>query len=289
MDGKLLGYGMNEPSVLDYVKSKIFFWRGEVVEIPPVGEEPGADPFLVSVESMPLGSGGGSVSRAETKSFNFSQLRELNIAQWKGWWAITPITLSLVAQLAFEPPDRFVLTGLVIYLIVTGMLLLGNLRGKISLPDNPAGELVADSLNVRSIFMWISLGLGLLAFITFGENRFTQVNLLLWIMSIGLFFAVFWRPTGFLNKMRVAKERFASEGLHLSPWAILVIIIFALASFFRFYHLDQVPSEMFSDHAEKLIDVSDVLSGQYSIFFPRNTPKLILVLPISIVNNIKFN
>ncbi len=28
---------------------------------------------------------------------------------------------------------------------------------------------------------------------------------------------------------------------------------------------------MFSDHAEKLLDVSDVLAGQFSIFFPRNT------------------
>jgi len=28
---------------------------------------------------------------------------------------------------------------------------------------------------------------------------------------------------------------------------------------------------MFSDHAEKLLDVADVLNGQYSIFFPRNT------------------
>ena len=28
---------------------------------------------------------------------------------------------------------------------------------------------------------------------------------------------------------------------------------------------------MFSDHAEKLLDISDILNGKYSIFFPRNT------------------
>ncbi len=28
---------------------------------------------------------------------------------------------------------------------------------------------------------------------------------------------------------------------------------------------------MFSDHAEKLLDVGEVLQGQFSIFFPRNT------------------
>jgi hypothetical protein len=32
-----------------------------------------------------------------------------------------------------------------------------------------------------------------------------------------------------------------------------------------------VPGEMFSDHAEKLLDVGDILNGQYSVFFPRNT------------------
>ncbi len=44
-----------------------------------------------------------------------------------------------------------------------------------------------------------------------------------------------------------------------------------VAVYFRFVQLAQVPGEMFSDHAEKLMDVSDVLRGQYSIFFPRNT------------------
>ena len=44
-----------------------------------------------------------------------------------------------------------------------------------------------------------------------------------------------------------------------------------MAGFYRFYLLDQVPPEMFSDHAEKLIDVTDVLRGQFYIFFPRNT------------------
>ena len=41
--------------------------------------------------------------------------------------------------------------------------------------------------------------------------------------------------------------------------------------FFRVYRLYQVPSDMISDHAEKLLDIYDVLNGQPSIFFPRNT------------------
>jgi hypothetical protein len=47
--------------------------------------------------------------------------------------------------------------------------------------------------------------------------------------------------------------------------------IILLAIFFRFYRLGTVPAEMTSDHAEKLMDVQDLLDGQRPIFFPRNT------------------
>ena len=54
----------------------------------------------------------------------------------------------------------------------------------------------------------------------------------------------------------------------------LVLVLFAitlLGAFFRFYRLAGVPAEMTSDHAEKLLDVYDVLGGWRPIFFPRNT------------------
>ncbi|MCX6067021.1 MAG: glycosyltransferase family 39 protein, partial [Chloroflexi bacterium] len=41
--------------------------------------------------------------------------------------------------------------------------------------------------------------------------------------------------------------------------------------FFRFYRLDGIPGEPFSDHAEKLLDVYDITMGQTHIFFPNNT------------------
>ncbi|NUM49273.1 MAG: glycosyltransferase family 39 protein, partial [Anaerolineales bacterium] len=59
--------------------------------------------------------------------------------------------------------------------------------------------------------------------------------------------------------------------VQISPWLVLVVGAILISAFFRFYRLDSVPPEMISDHAEKLLDVQDVLNGQYSIFFPRNT------------------
>ena len=57
----------------------------------------------------------------------------------------------------------------------------------------------------------------------------------------------------------------------ITPWTLVLLAVFALAIFFRFYRLNQVPGEMFSDHAEKLLDVGDLLNGQTKIFFERNT------------------
>jgi hypothetical protein len=52
---------------------------------------------------------------------------------------------------------------------------------------------------------------------------------------------------------------------------VALLAITLLATFFRVYRLNTVPAEMTSDHAEKLLDVQDVLDGARPIFFPRNT------------------
>ena len=76
------------------------------------------------------------------------------------------------------------------------------------------------------------------------------------------------RPQGWRAWYSLQKPRWRIE---LSQFAILWMAVLAVAVYFRFSQLAQVPPEMNSDHAEKLLDVVDILDGQYSIFFPRNT------------------
>ncbi|MGH2542689.1 MAG: ArnT family glycosyltransferase, partial [Ardenticatenaceae bacterium] len=52
---------------------------------------------------------------------------------------------------------------------------------------------------------------------------------------------------------------------------VSLLLLLALAIFGRFYRLPTVPPEMSSDHVEKLLDVNTILSGEYPIFFERNT------------------
>lgn len=70
---------------------------------------------------------------------------------------------------------------------------------------------------------------------------------------------------------RWADLKSLGKGVHLSGWALLVLAAFLLVAFFRVYRLDLVAPEMTSDHAEKLLDVMDVIAGRYSTYFPRNT------------------
>jgi hypothetical protein len=97
-------------------------------------------------------------------------------------------------------------------------------------------------------------------------NRYRLEGVLLWVISIGLWWAV-WadlgHPAQWRTRLRAA----------LRPTLVIgaLVGVLALGAAFRFVNLGINPLEMGSDHAEKLLDVHDVLTGQPYIFFERNT------------------
>jgi len=263
---------MKEATVLDYVKSKIFFWRGEIVEIPPLGDEPEVGDLLEFVQGLPLDDE-ESFSTLAADDTSISSLFDL--LHWIGWWGIIPLGLAILAQRALEPPDRSLNAGVVLFILTLGVVVWAHLRGHLVLPKATRIDYQSGQLTVRSIPLWGSIVFGLFAFLAFGGNRFTQINLFLWFFSLASFFYAFWVTSSdalpWRTKLRVAIDKFKIDGVNFSPWTLLILAVFALIAFFRFNQLDSVPPEMFSDHAEKLLDVTDVLEGQYSIFFTRNT------------------
>jgi uncharacterized membrane protein len=110
----------------------------------------------------------------------------------------------------------------------------------------------------RLFFMATSLTLALLAFDGFAGNSFAGG---FWYWLGALFYFVLAAA----HRPRPVRSR----GSHLVWLALLAITLLGIA--FRFYRLDAIPAEMTSDHAEKLLDVRDVLDGWRPIFFPRNT------------------
>lgn len=242
---------MEEPSVLDYLISKLTFWRKSSLEIPALAEE----------ERAEVDAEGFSEQEAKKTRFSFQG----------NWLVLAPLGLALLAQLALEPPSRSWRAGLGLYVLAVGSLIWLLVRGSWKPVPLPLDRELDLSLAFRDNVFLIATGLSVAAFFLFRNNRFNPLNLTLWVLSIGLFFWSFWEGQNEGEKLRQAWRRFWKEGLRISPWGLLVLAVLGLAFFYRFYQLREVPPEMFSDHAEKLIDVSDVLAGKTSIFFPRNT------------------
>jgi len=237
---------MEEPSVLDYVLEKLTFWRKGSLVIPPAEQGP------------ELGKPTQPRSEHERGS-------------WKKYLVFLPTLFAIVAQIFGEPENRS--SALMIFFYGAagiGLLLLIIFKDwelDTLVPDE--GE--ASDFSVRWIPFLVGIGLSSLAFFFFTGNLFNIINVTLWIAGFGLIWWSLRIPEDWLGKLKSTWHKFVTDGFKITPWMVLVSAVFLLAGFYRFYLLNQVPPEMFSDHAEKLIDVTDVLRGNTFIFFQRNT------------------
>jgi hypothetical protein len=237
---------MDEPSVLDFVLEKLTFWRESKVTIPSAEEE----------QQLP-----------DSDSIGEQRIEHI----WRKILIFLPPLFAITAQIFSEPPNRSPALVIFFYISAAGSLLLliffRDWQIEPLIPEK--GE--AGIFTVHWALFGIGSGFGILAFLLFLGNRFTGINISLWVIALVMIWRSLWKPEGWWGKGESTWKRFWESGIHITPWSLLVAGVFILAGFYRFYLLDQVPPEMFSDHAEKLIDVTDVLRGQFYIFFPRNT------------------
>ena len=126
----------------------------------------------------------------------------------------------------------------------------------------------------RLISRWWDVGVLLFVAIC-GANGFGGDIYLFGLLPLSIAMLIVWLrdPNAILSPAQRIKVFFSNESwqVNFTRWTILIIAVSAVIIFFRFYRLDGVPAEPFSDHAEKLLDVSDVTQGITHIFFERNT------------------
>jgi 4-amino-4-deoxy-L-arabinose transferase-like glycosyltransferase len=253
-----------EPTVLDYVKS---LFRGKPLAIPAIqetpeiplesGEQPHEQPVAIEEQSTPP---------QEPKS------RPPGV--FSPWRSLVALGLALVAQLSLLPrPNRSWILGVILYILAAGWLAWASYKREWVPADLPEAEARPEDYRVRSRWLYISLPLALVAFLTLGGNRFTTLNVTLWVLAIIFTVLAFWQgELPFRGWWRWIKGHLHPPWkFSISAWTLLVLAAIVLVVFFRTYRITQVPPEMVSDHAEKLLDVWDVLHGQTSIFFQRNT------------------
>lgn len=260
---------MDEPSVLDYVKAKIKFWEKTDLSIPRFVEAqpPAQDVTGSAVDTLAGGLEGERDAAPITRE-----------AVHFPWLALLPVVTALAAQSFLEPPNRFAAGAVILYLLTAVLAVVAYLRGDLLPAEAAHAAPKPDSLDFRWGQVLMGLPLAFLAFILFRGNHFSPVNVTLWLASLGLFlygFVQFQQPvdiTGWLRrKWGALRAPGAGWDIHISRWALLVIAVLAVVAFFRFYHLDTLPVDMISDHAEKLLDINDLLNGKSWIFFERNT------------------
>ncbi|MCS7010587.1 MAG: hypothetical protein NZL98_04410, partial [Anaerolineales bacterium] len=174
---------MEEPSVLDYLKSKLRFWeKGPKIEIPPEAGE----------EARPVSDSASLSAMDETPEASPSLRLSLD---WKGlpWRALLALALILLAQRTFEPsPERTSSSGLFLYALGLAWVLIASIRREWILSDLPETGGRLDAAGVRPVWLGVAVVLSVFAFLLFGGNQFTSLNVTLWLMALLAFVRAFW-------------------------------------------------------------------------------------------------
>lgn len=250
-----------EPSVLDYIKSKLTPWKGETVEIPESGSDEAA---------------------ASDEVDTIKQVSPIKIP----WRSLAALGLALIAQATFEPrPERTWVPGTVFYLAAAIAAVWAVLKNEMVIAEHREPEWVPDGENPKTSrldrvdLIGIAVLFSTAAVLLFGNKetgqyQFTEFNLFAWLAAlIVMILAVYLPAKNSDNWVKHIWQKISQKewSVHFSWWNVLFLAVLALGVFFRFTQLNSVPGEMVSDHAEKLLDVSDVLNGQYNTYFSRNT------------------
>ncbi len=252
---------MNEPTVLDYVKSIFKSWDSFGNFLKAVFQR--RDTTLWVETQAP------AVEPATLSRVSSLELRKVP------WLTLLVLVLALIGQKTFEPPKQFYSVGILLYISALGMALLAFRRAEWSLTPIPADETRVDTFSVRGLEFVLSLIFGAATFYKMTGNLFTATNLTLWAGTIFFHLRAFWvREPRSISLPRMNLKEFLTRNewtFRITRWGLLVFMVVAVTIFFRTYRLDTVAPEMTSDHAEKLEDVYDLTQGIYSIYFPRNT------------------
>ena len=184
------------------------------------------------------------------------------------------VVLALIAQRSLEQRSGELWVSIALYLIAGLLFGWAVWAGDIPFERPEEADVPAGPVRARLVFLLPAAVLAALTFQASAGNRFTSGSLILWSGSLICLMLSLWegelRVRGLWDRF-ISWARQPRLNLHLGGWGILVCVVFTLAVFFRLTQLQTVPNEMVSDHAEKLLDLNDVLSGEYLIFFPRNT------------------
>jgi len=255
---------MNEPSLLDFIKAKIMPWKYSISE----------EYLVTTTVEEEISIHENDEGKIEEKTANL-------FSNWGQYKLVFSLFLSIIGQFFMEPPDRNVPVAIMFFIASFGLIVWSAFT-KDSIFDyqNMTNEKTIEfELTAKKLYLLGASGILLvLAFFAFQKNNgneilFNFINLSLWALSLILFLIAFIETDHLKKLIDNIRQSIKSKQIFIkiTPWLIFVLVSTILVFYFRFYRLNEVLGEMFSDHAEKLLDVYDVLNGKFPVFFIRNT------------------
>jgi hypothetical protein len=246
---------LEEPSVLDYVKSLFRLGDGERIQIPfneeiaPAKNVEERRSFLVETPVLrPAKEVQQELSFVEAPSVEPEPVKPFP------WRSLLAFGMAWMAQRAFEPPHTSTELGIAFYIGAFAALALAIRREEWKLPTFAPTYEQTDPLTYRGIPLLLSVVLGGWAFITFSGNLFTRSNITLWILAVFCLLWAFWLNqsslrAAFRNSIRfLQREQWT---VSISRWTLLLIAATMLVFFFRFHQTASVPPEpLYLFHAQ---------------------------------------
>ncbi len=170
---------VEEPSVLDYLKSRLRFWEdGEKVRIPAESE---------TAKSQ-------AIQKVKPQRSEKTEAAPREASHWP-WRSLIALVLALLGQYAWEPsPTRTAGAGLVLYGLSVMMLIFAALSREWSLSPIPENSSRTDTPKVRLLPLLVGMVLAILAFAEFGGNMFTGLNVTLWVGAMAFIVWALWTP-----------------------------------------------------------------------------------------------
>jgi hypothetical protein len=256
-----------EPTVLDWVISVLRLKPIPIPEEPAIEEDTVAPPIRrprteLEAESAPVG-----------------------LPQWSQVRLPLAFILALISQLTIEAvktnpkcctsTHHFIILFSCLFLLAAIVILVCAIsNGDFRLKPLPQTQTEASVLAFRPLPLLLAVIFSMLTYLESSKAIFRYSTVLFWISALVCALMAFWEVELSLGQIfaRWKKRLLGLEiKITIDGWTLMVLIGFGISLYFRIVDLNSIPPEMVSDHAEKLLDVMDVLNGKFSIFFPRNT------------------
>ena len=270
-----------EPSVLDWVKSLLRF------RPIPIPEERRPDDQPRPADALPA-KPAKRIRWTEEASdpAEYETPITLLVALLAQFRLPGALILALIAQLTLEwvkTTPNYVnntmqtVVGFVciaMYIFAGGLVLISFLMGDFRIKPLAVETRKIGVLAYRPLPFLLAVVFSCLTYIASREATFTLSTVIFWVAALVSALLAFWEGDVSLPALIAGvKERLPNRDFKITidGWTAAILIGFGISLYFRLADLGSIPAEMVSDHAEKLLDIMDVLAGKTYIFFPRNT------------------